>query len=130
MTDKKKVRAEFETAMRDKFAVKYFSLDDRGRYELNALNYAFDGWQAALSHASATAEECSVVGDVPLLVRTAPERIFLQVADDDVYMDESFPEDESEVTWCAQPILLCEVEYVRADLCPIHQAIAAKRGEK
>ena len=53
---------------------------------------------------------------VPHVVSTAPDRIFLQVADDDIYMDESFPEDESEVTWCAQSTLPCEVEYVRADL--------------
>lgn len=50
------------------------------------------------------------------LVRTAPERIFLQIADED-YSRESFPRPYGEeITWCETSCVECEVEYVRADL--------------
>ena len=50
------------------------------------------------------------------LVRTAPDHIFLQIADED-YSDEPFPQNsEDQVTWCATSCVECEVEYVRADL--------------
>lgn len=51
---------------------------------------------------------------VPVVVRTAPERIWLQVSDDRDHFNEPFPGEE--VTWCADSILQCEVEYVRSDL--------------
>lgn len=52
---------------------------------------------------------------VSKLVRTAPERIFLQIADDD-YSGESFPRPYGEeITWCETSCVSCEVEYVRAD---------------
>lgn len=51
------------------------------------------------------------------LDRTAPERIFLQISDDDDDRDEPFPYND-EVTWCADSVVATEVEYVRADLMP------------
>lgn len=49
---------------------------------------------------------------------TAPERIWLQVSDDEVDLQEPFPKpsDDCFVTWCRDSALNCEVEYVRADL--------------
>lgn len=54
---------------------------------------------------------------VPVVVKTAPERIWLQVSDDRDHDSEPFPDSRGdEVTWCANSVLNCEVEYVRADL--------------
>ncbi|MGY3853428.1 hypothetical protein ACW5W8_11480 [Aeromonas aquatilis] len=49
-------------------------------------------------------------------IRTAPERIWLQVGDQSHYHSEPFPSDTSEVSWCADSVVGCEVPYVRADL--------------
>lgn len=49
-------------------------------------------------------------------IRTAPERIWLQVGDQSHYHCEPFPSDTSEVSWCADSVIACEVPYVRADL--------------
>ncbi|MFB0774266.1 hypothetical protein [Aeromonas salmonicida] len=49
-------------------------------------------------------------------IRTAPERIWLQVGDQDHYHSEPFPSDTSEVSWCPDSVTGCEVPYVRADL--------------
>ncbi|QXB98654.1 hypothetical protein [Aeromonas sp. FDAARGOS 1418] len=49
-------------------------------------------------------------------IRTAPERIWLQVGDQSHYHSEPFPSDTSEVSWCADSVIACEVPYVRADL--------------
>lgn len=49
-------------------------------------------------------------------IRTAPERIWLQVGDQGHYHSEPFPSDTSEVSWCADSVVACEVPYVRADL--------------
>ena len=49
-------------------------------------------------------------------IRTAPERIWLQVGDQEHYHSEQFPSDTSEVSWCADSVIACEVPYVRADL--------------
>ena len=49
-------------------------------------------------------------------IRTAPERIWLQVGDQGHYHSEPFPSDTSEVSWCADSVIACEVPYVRADL--------------
>lgn len=49
-------------------------------------------------------------------IRTAPERIWLQVGDQSHYHSEPFPIDTSEVSWCADSVVGCEVPYVRADL--------------
>lgn len=49
-------------------------------------------------------------------IRTAPERIWLQVGDQTGDGDCPFPEHHDEVTWCADSVVACEVPYVRADL--------------
>ena len=49
-------------------------------------------------------------------IRTAPERIWLQVGDQLHYHSEPFPSDTSEVSWCANSVMACEVPYVREDL--------------
>ena len=49
-------------------------------------------------------------------IRTAPERIWLQVGDQSHYHSEPFPSDTSEVSWCADSVIACEVPYVWADL--------------
>ena len=49
-------------------------------------------------------------------IRTAPERIWLQIGDQSHYHSEPFPSDTSEVSWCADSVIACEVPYVRADL--------------
>jgi hypothetical protein len=51
------------------------------------------------------------------VVETAPERIWLQIADDAYYADEPFPEPASDqITWCSESVMEVEVKYVRADL--------------
>lgn len=52
-------------------------------------------------------------------IRTAPERIWLQVGDQSHYHSEPFPRDTGEVTWCADSVAGCEVPYVRADLATV-----------
>ncbi|MFM5744438.1 hypothetical protein ACET6W_17290 [Aeromonas veronii] len=49
-------------------------------------------------------------------IRTAPERIWLQVGDQAGDGDYPFPEHHDEVSWCADSVVACEVPYVRADL--------------
>lgn len=48
-------------------------------------------------------------------ILTAPERIWLQVGDQSHYHSEQFPTDTSEVSWCADSVMACEVPYVRED---------------
>ncbi|MDH0237945.1 hypothetical protein [Aeromonas caviae] len=58
-------------------------------------------------------------------IRTAPERIWLQVGDQSHYHSEPFPSDTSEVSWCHDSVTGCEVPYVRADLAcqaPLHSS--------
>lgn len=52
------------------------------------------------------------------MVRTAPDRIWLQVGDESEYRDEPFPPDwhTAEITWCADSVVAAEVPYIRADL--------------
>lgn len=50
------------------------------------------------------------------VTRTAPKRIWLQVSDDARDACNEFPEPSMELTWCADSVIACEVEYVRADL--------------
>lgn len=64
--------------------------------------------------------------NVPVYVATAPERIFLQVADDAYYSEDPFPAEE-EVTWCADSVMELEVSYVREDL---HAATVAELRAK
>jgi len=67
--------------------------------------------------------EAALAGKIPApavtiteTIRTAPERIWLQVGDQLHYHSEPFPSDTSEVSWCANSVMACEVPYVRADL--------------
>lgn len=49
-------------------------------------------------------------------IRTAPDRIWLQVGDQSHYHSEPFPSNTCGVTWCADSVVACEVPYLRADL--------------
>lgn len=70
-------------------------------------------------------------GVVPEVVRTAPARIYLQVSDDRDHESEPFPDAHGdEVTWCADSVLACEVEYIRADLAPASPAAAKESDAK
>jgi len=65
---------------------------------------------------------------LPLVVTTAPEKIYLQVADDTFYRDETFPSDYGDnITWCADSVVDCEVEYIRADLATPAQTVDVER---
>ena len=61
--------------------------------------------------------------------RTAPKRIWLQVSDEAQSRDEPFPVNNEGITWCADSVLDCEVEYVRADLSSA-QELGRKGGKK
>lgn len=61
-------------------------------------------------------------------IRTAPDRIWLQVGDQGHYHSEPFPSDTLGVSWCAESVVACEVPYVRADL--VGQVPAPVSGEK
>lgn len=58
---------------------------------------------------------------LPVYVQTAPERIYLQVADDEYYADNPFPH-SSDVSWCSDSVMALEVKYVRDD---IHASVVA-----
>lgn len=62
-------------------------------------------------------------------IRTAPERIWLQIGDQSHYHSEPLPSDTSEVSWRADSVIACEVPYVRADLAATtpEQAKSEKR---
>ena len=47
---------------------------------------------------------------------TAPKRIWLQVSDEKSDRNLPFPPPGGDITWCAESVEVCEVEYVRADL--------------
>ena len=49
------------------------------------------------------------------LIKTAPEKIYLCVSDDESSRDESFPYDCGEVTWSEMQSVSVTVEYVRSD---------------
>ncbi|NII73954.1 hypothetical protein FHW84_002527 [Dyella sp. SG562] len=53
---------------------------------------------------------------VPKVVLTAPERIYLQVSDQEWDSDKPFPGDCDGVSWWKESVLDVEVQYVRADL--------------
>ncbi|MGY3892878.1 hypothetical protein [Aeromonas enterica] len=65
---------------------------------------------------TASAGKPSAAVTVTETIRTAPKRIWLQVGDRSHYHSEPFPKDTSEVSWCADSVMACEVPYVRADL--------------
>jgi len=50
------------------------------------------------------------------LISTSPERIFLQIGDDLDLLCLPFPENKDDVTWCAESVMLTEIEYVRLDI--------------
>ncbi|NIR52904.1 hypothetical protein GWO43_30250 [candidate division KSB1 bacterium] len=56
-------------------------------------------------------------------IKTAPERIWLQISDDLNDFNEAFPPSREGITWCEDQVQNCEVEYIRADL-------AQTKGEK
>ena len=58
----------------------------------------------------------------PVYVATAPERIFLQVADDAYYAEDPFSTG-AEITWCDHSVMALEVAYRREDL---HAATVAE----
>lgn len=83
------------------------------------------GKDKALDILEAHVDECELVlsgspsmppVNITETIRTAPERIWLQVGDQSHYHSEPFPSDTSEVSWCADSVMSCEVPYVRADL--------------
>ncbi|TNH91748.1 hypothetical protein CF139_02595 [Aeromonas hydrophila] len=83
------------------------------------------GKNKALDILEAHVDECELVlsgspsmspVNITETIRTAPERIWLQVGDQSHYHSEPFPSDTSEVSWCADSVVGCEVSYVRADL--------------
>lgn len=61
--------------------------------------------------------------EVTETIRTAPKRIWLQVGDQAHYHSEPFPRDTREVSWCADSVVGCEVQYVRADLAGNYPAV-------
>lgn len=65
---------------------------------------------------SALAGKLSAPMAVTETIRTAPERIWLQVGDEAHYSSEPFPSNTESVTWCRDSVTGCEVPYVRADL--------------
>jgi len=50
------------------------------------------------------------------VTRTAPPRIWLQVSNEKDDAHKPFPGVDPYLTWCADSVSACEVEYVRADL--------------
>ena len=65
------------------------------------------------------------------LTDTAPQRIFLQVSDEEGDEDCVFSDlqrDGAEVTWCDASMVCCEVEYVRADVA--RDEVAALTAER
>lgn len=105
-------------------------------YEVRPLVFGDDPQPAVLNDPFGNSEQLAapaapapVAGDaVSEMVRTAPKRIYLQVADED-YSHESFPHDsEDQVTWCASSCVECEVEYVRADLAQDRASQGAAAG--
>ncbi len=88
------------------------SSDNDGKAEaLSIISEHLDKCEAALA-GKLTDPAVSVTETI----RTAPERIWLQVGDQPHYHSEPFPSDTSEVSWCADSVVGCEVPYVRADL--------------
>lgn len=56
------------------------------------------------------------------LTTTAPERIWLQVSDDKYDSESEFPANHGGITWCQDPVVEAEVEYVRADIAAFGSA--------
>lgn len=52
----------------------------------------------------------------PPVQLTAPDRIYLQVSEEERDQAEEFPKDHAGITWFLEPTAACEVAYIRADL--------------
>lgn len=62
-----------------------------------------------------------------MLQKTAPSSIMLQISDDNEHYSEPFPLG-TDVTWCADSVVECEVKYIRSDLiCPVDPEIKEGR---
>ena len=71
MTDEQKVRADFE-AYCGRIGLYFRRTSDGERYVNKPTQDAWITWQAALFHASATAEECSVGGEAVAWLEVEP----------------------------------------------------------
>jgi putative phage-type endonuclease len=71
---------------------------------------------ADLTHCSATAASVLRDGRENTMLETWPERIYLQVRDDEGELPSYLGVDDLAVSWCADKCVSTTVEYVRADL--------------
>lgn len=86
---------------------------------LACYGFCIDAWNARAK------DEVKGGEAVAEVVRTAPEVIYLQIAEDEFYRDRAFPTAAtSEITWCADSVLDVEVKYIRADLHTSLRSIA------
>lgn len=60
------------------------------------------------------------------LTKTAPEKIYLCVADSDVHLDDDEQFDGDEVTWAEDAPVAYSIAYIRADVA--EKRIASKEG--
>jgi hypothetical protein len=60
------------------------------------------------------------------LTETAPERIWLQISDDEDDLNYPYPSHHEDVTWCQDSVVAAEVAYARADL---HEAAQKRIAE-
>lgn len=94
----------------DQVNVKVVHLRGSIGFDEDSLNQIFNDTDTV--NAAPTPPRASV----PVVVRTAPARIYLQVDDADS-SNEPFPEDNNGcVTWCDKSVMTTEVPYIRADL--------------
>lgn len=63
------------------------------------------------------------VSKPPFVVQTAPERVWIQISDDEHDGTKCFPDDHAEITWCQDSVMDVEVKHLRADL--VAELIAA-----
>lgn len=75
------------------------------------------------------AQEGESVSISPEVVLSAPQKIWLQVSDEEAHIAETFPATDEGVTWCRDSVLACEVEYVRADLATPPSAAPVSMAE-
>lgn len=64
---------------------------------------------------------------MPRVIEEAPQKIYLQIGDEPEDFDGPWPTDAAisgDVTWSAEPVLVCEVPYVRADIAALEQELA------
>lgn len=112
--------SEHITALRERWGVIHRTCeqyaqnnDDTHVAKLRREQRALEAAIAALSGGGAVSADSA---PIPLVQQTAPERIWLAVADDTYYADQPFPNDLEEVCWSHDaPLEVC-VPYIRADL--------------